>query len=185
MHCDENYISSRQEIHNFGQAIWCSLFNHSWSQKLNQSVRKFTRDFFGAEYAFRRSTCSLLSWWLITYYAFRFAGITSYLPHPLSPLLLSYPWSFGSPQPSSCPSGQCSWEGSQMQRALQGWDFNIIKMEEIGFKSRTFLPDMFTPHLELSGNEPKGENISTMGVPATWVNTEQSLKTQNTDYCGC
>ena len=24
---------------------------------------------------------------------------------------------------------------------------------------------MSTPHFELSGNDPKGENISTMGVP--------------------
>ena len=47
-----------------------------------------------------------------------------------------------------------------MQRALH----NNYGKRNIILKRGTS-PDMFTPHLELSGKEPKGENISTMGVP--------------------
>ena len=34
---------------------------------------------------------------------------------------------------------------------------------------------MFTPHFELSGNDPKGENISTMGVPKEMVHIISQL----------
>ena len=55
-----------------------------------------------------------------------------------------------------------------MQRALHK-NYSLICKDEHNFqKKKHTLPDMFTPHLELSGNDPKGENISTIGVPNKW-----------------
>ena len=55
-----------------------------------------------------------------------------------------------------------------LQRSLQFvFKHRLINIRE--FRSKPS-PDMFTPHLELSGNEPKGENISTIGVPEENMN---------------